>query len=81
MKKIFLAVAIAAIAGVNVYKANATKAQVSDLSLSNVEQLAYGEDKIIRNGGGQYDCKYVPCNQICQWTTGAYCLCPVWACY
>ncbi len=74
MKKIFLAVAIAAIAGVNVYKANATKAQVSDLSLSNVEQLAEGE-KIIRNGRGVWDCKFVPCNNKCQYTDGPYSIC------
>ncbi len=43
MKKIFLAVAVAAIAGVNVYKADMNKKQLSDLQLENIEKLALGE--------------------------------------
>lgn len=43
MKKIFLAVAVAAIAGVNVYKADMNKKQLSDLQLENIEKLAEGE--------------------------------------
>ena len=44
MKKIFLAIAIAAIAGVNVYNADMHKNQLSDLQLSNIEMLAEAEN-------------------------------------
>lgn len=74
MKKIFLAVAVAAIAGVNVYKANATKAQISDLSLNNVEQLAEGEC------GFGYHCKYYPPEQRCIVCNGPWSYCPELEC-
>ena len=48
MKKFFLAVAVAAIAGVNVYKMNAKSIQLSDLQLENIEKLAEAE--------AYYDC-------------------------
>lgn len=73
MKKIFLAVAIAAIAGVNVYKANSAKAQVNDLSLNNVEQLAEGES------GYGLQCKYR--NGFCYYTDSRhFSYCAPWEC-
>lgn len=74
MKKFFLAVAVAAIASVNVYKVNTAKAYVSDMSLNNVEQLAEAEC------GFGYHCKYFPREEKCIVCNGPWSYCPELEC-
>jgi len=75
MKKFLFTVAVAAIAGFNVYKANTTIAKVGDLSLNGIEQLAEGESYY------RYDCKFVPAQGRCIWTDGAWSICLIEHCH
>ena len=91
LRNIVLAIAAAAVAGVNVYNAVSGKqAKLSDLQMENVEMLAVGESMGGGGGGGRYntnycggrfgskgrlDFKWVPAVTACNWTDGDFMLC------
>ena len=74
LRNIVLAIAAAAVAGVNVYNAVSGKqAKLSDLQMENVEMLAEAE-----SAGGYY-CRYNSYFGFCySHNTGS--ACPSWAC-
>lgn len=79
IRNILLIGVIMAIYGTNAYKANVTIQQTNNYTLNNIEQLAEGE-RIIRNGRGRYDCKYVPSSGRCKYTDGAFMICYIFSC-
>ena len=79
MKKIFGLVAVVAIAALNVVVSNNNKAELSDLSLENVEASAYTE-VYLRYLDTQYRCLYYWPEHICAFGIGPYSSCPDWAC-
>lgn len=57
IRNYILAIAVVAVAGVNVYSANATKKQANDMQLSNIEMLAEGANcEFIRDVYHKYGC-------------------------
>ena len=78
MKKILVAIAIVAVAGINVYNSvKDNSAQLSDLQMENVEMLAEAESG---SGLGTYTCKFVWSQGICKWSDGPYSVCYIWDC-
>ena len=76
LRNIVLAIAVAAVAGVNVYNAVSGKqAKLSDLQMENVEMLAEAESG---SGLGTYACKFLRTG--CRWTDRAASVCYIWAC-
>ena len=81
MKKIFGLVAVAAIAALNVVVSNNNKeAELSDLSLENVEASAYTEIIYLPYLDTHYRCCYIDILEGCHLYWGRYDSCPDWAC-
>jgi len=80
IRNYILAIAIVAVAGINVYNAETTNAQISDLSLNGIEQLAEGEPHYSHNGDGRAECRFLPQHGRCVWTSGHYSVCYIWDC-